>query len=256
MVLSESPAAASEALVAIATYNERDNIRRLLGEVLDAAPVDALLIDDSSPDGTGQILDEIAVADPRVRVLHRPSKLGVASAHVLAFRYAQERGYQLLVEMDADFSHPPSDLPKLLAACAAADVAVGSRSVRGGRILGRSRLRDALTRLGSGYARVVLRLPIRDCTGGFRCTRRAAWEVVDWERVRSRGYGFQLELNHAWARAGLRFIEVPIVFRDRSAGVSKMSWGILAEALLVVPRLRLGLIRAALRPPSRRAPPP
>lgn len=242
--------ARADTLVVVATYNERENIRRLIGRVLGAAPVDLLVIDDASPDGTGELLEVIAAVEPRVTVHHRPAKMGVASAHVFGFQFAEDRGYDLMVEMDADFSHPPEDVPRLITGCAGADVAIGSRSVRGGRIMGRSWFRDALTRFGAGYARVILGLPVRDCTGGFRCTRRAAWHAIAWTDIRSHGYGFQLELNYAWTKAGIRFAEVPIVFRDRSAGASKMTMRILVEALLVVVRLRLGIIPVAVKRPG------
>ena len=234
-------------LVLVATYNERENIARLLDRLIQAARVDVLVVDDSSPDGTGRLVDEIAARDSRVTVMHRPGKLGVASAHVLGFHWAEDHGYDMVVEMDADFSHPPEDVPRLILACERADVAVGSRSVAGGRVIGRSAFRDGLTRFGAAYARLVLGLNVRDCTGGFRCSRRAAWEALDLARLRSQGYGFQLELNYAWARSGIQVAEVPIVFRDRSAGASKMTLGILLEALLVVVRLRLGLIPLASR---------
>jgi dolichol-phosphate mannosyltransferase len=235
------------ALVIIATYNERPNLGPLLDRLLSLTEADILVIDDSSPDGTGRLADQLAAYEPRIQVRHRSAKGGVASAHVLGFQYALDRGYDLVVEMDADFSHPPEDVPRLLDACTQADIAVGSRNVPGGRVVGRSQFRNLLTWAGNWYARFVLRLPIRDCTGGFRCTRRAALEMIAFDHVRSRGYGFQLELNHAWTRAAMCFSEVPIVFHDRVAGKSKMSTGILIEALLVVPQLRLRGVGAAMR---------
>lgn len=243
-------AATSRALILVATYNELDNLPRLLENIFAAVDADVLIIDDSSPDGTGELADRLAASEPRLHVVHRPAKQGVASAHAYAFRHALERGYAHVVEMDADFSHPPEDLPRLLAACAHADVAVGSRNVPGGRVVGRSRFRNALTRAGCAYARTVLRLPVRDCTGGYRCTRRSALEVIDVDGIASEGYGFQLELNLAWKRAGMRFVEIPIVFPDRVVGVSKMSSRILVEALLVVLRLRFNLLRAPLLAPA------
>jgi dolichol-phosphate mannosyltransferase len=237
----------SRALVIIATYNERPNLTELIGAVLQATGCDILIIDDSSPDGTGEVADDLARADPRITVIHRDCKQGVASAHILGFRHALRHGYESVVEMDADFSHPPTKVPDLLAAAVDTDVVVGSRSVPGGRILGRSWSRDLLTRCGSAYARLVLGLQIRDCTGGFRCTRRSALEAIDLDRVFSRGYGFQFELNHAWSRAGLRFAELPIEFTERRAGRSKMSYRVVLEALCVVLKLRLGLQHAPLR---------
>ncbi|MBV9101629.1 MAG: polyprenol monophosphomannose synthase [Candidatus Dormibacteraeota bacterium] len=239
-------------LVAIATYEERDNLPRLLVAIWSAVDADVLVTDDASPDGTGQIADAIAAREPRLTVVHRPGKQGVASAHVAAFRRALAQGYDAVVEMDADFSHPPEVLPALIAACADADVALGSRLVPGARMLSRSRLRSFLTRAGCAYARSVLRLPLRDCTGGFRCTRSDALRRLDLDGVRSRGYAMQLELNQAWADAGMRFAEVPITFRDRTAGRSKMTAGIVVEAFLAVLRLRFDA-RSRVRAVSRAA---
>lgn len=240
-------AAARRPLVMMATYDERENLPRLLESIWLICDVDVLVIDDSSPDGTGEVADQIARREPRLTVLHRAEKGGVASAHLLAFRHALDHGYERVVEMDADFSHAPQDLPRLLAAAETADVVLGSRLARGGRIVGRAWWRNALTFAGCLYARVVLGLRVRDCTGGFRCTRAAALSLLDLDRVQSRGYGFQIELNCAWSRAGVRFAEVPIVFRDRTVGRSKMSMHILLESLGVVMRLRTGRLPLALR---------
>jgi dolichol-phosphate mannosyltransferase len=237
----------ASALVIIATYNERLNLADVVAALLQASGYDILIIDDGSPDGTGEVADDLARAEPRIAVVHRDYKQGVASAHILGFRHALEHGYEWVVEMDADFSHPPAKVPDLLAAAVDADIVVGSRSVPGGRIIGRSWIRDLLTRCGSAYARVVLGLEVRDCTGGFRCTRRSALESIDLDRVFSSGYGFQFELNHAWSRAGFTFAELPIVFTERRAGRSKMSYRVVVEALHVVLRLRLGLQQVALR---------
>lgn len=241
------PTTSPRTLVLICTYNERENLRPLLADVFRHADVDVLLVDDSSPDGTGEIADEIARTEPRLRVVHREGKLGVASGHVLGFRHALEHGYDAMIEMDADFSHPPEDLPRLIDGLRRADVVLGSRAVPGAAILGRSRMRNVLTRLGCVYARTVLTLPVRDCTGGYRCTSRRAMECIDWSRVTSQGYGFQLELNRAWALAGARYEEIPIRFPDRRAGQSKMTTAILVESLLVVLRLRFGLVPSALK---------
>lgn len=238
-------ATADRTLVMIATYNERQNLVPLLGRIWSAADVDVLLIDDSSPDGTGEIADVVAAVDPRLTVVHRATKDGVASAHRLAFRHALEHGYARVVEMDADFSHLPEDLPALIAGCADGEVTLGSRCVPGASIVGRAGWRNLLTRLGGAYARVVLGLRVRDCTGGFRCSSAAALRVLDLDRVQSHGYGFQLELNWAWKRAGVAVTEIPIVFRDRTVGSSKMSMGILVESLVMVLRLRLGLVGCA-----------
>lgn len=240
-------------LVMVATYNERHNLVPLLRRIWDTVDVDVLLIDDNSPDGTGRIADMVAAVDQRLTVVHRPDKDGVASAHRLAFAHALSRGYARVVEMDADFSHLPEDLPALIGGAAAADVVLGSRCVPGASIVGRARWRNALTRLGGAYARAVLRLPVKDCTGGFRCSSAAALRSLDLDRVQSHGYGFQLELNWAWKRAGIRVAEVPIVFRDRTVGSSKMNVGILLESMVMVLRLRTGLVRCAAGSAARRA---
>jgi dolichol-phosphate mannosyltransferase len=238
----------SRTLVAIATYNEAGNIERLVDRVLRSSDeVDLLITDDSSPDGTGEILDRIAATEPRLRVIHRATKSGVASAHVNAFRFALDEGYGNLLEMDADFSHDPDDVPRLIAAVRRADVACGSRLMRGGRIIGRPRSRDLLTRAGGLYTRLVLGLRLTDPTAGFRCSSRRALEVLDLDAIRSRGYGMQMELNWAFKRAGIRVVEIPIVFREREEGVSKMTFDILLESWLCVVRLRLGRLPAAVR---------
>ena len=234
-------------LVMIATYNERHNLVPLLERVWNAVDVDVLLIDDGSPDGTGRIADMVAAVDRRLTVVHRESKEGVASAHRLAFAHALAKGYARVVEMDADFSHLPEDLPALIAASRTAGVSLGSRSVPGASIVGRARWRNLVTRLGGAYARAVLRLQVRDCTGGFRCSNASALRALDLDRVRSHGHGFQLELNWAWKRAGVDVAEVPIEFRARTVGTSKMSATMLFESMLMVLRLRSGLVACAAR---------
>jgi dolichol-phosphate mannosyltransferase len=233
----------------VATYNERDNLVPLLERIWRAVDVDVLVIDDNSPDGTGAIADSVAARDARVSVVHRATKDGVASAHKLAFARALERGYAHVVEMDADFSHPPEDLANLIAAAASTGVALGSRCVPGARIVGRAGWRNLLTRLGGWYARMALGLSVRDCTGGYRCSSAAALRGLDLDRVESHGYGFQLELNWAWKRAGVSVVEIPITFRDRTVGASKMTMGILIESLVMVLRLRSGRVACAARVP-------
>lgn len=234
-------------LAIIATYQERANLPSLLTRLLALPGVDVLIVDDSSPDGTGQLADQWARNESRIAVRHRRAKSGVTSAHLLGFEYALEHGYELVLEMDADLSHLPEDVPRLVAACQWADVAVGSRNIPGGKTIGRSRFREALTRYGNVYARRLLGMQLRDCTGGFRCSRRSAIEAIDFASIRSEGYGFQLELNYAWTKAGMRFAEVPILFTDRVNGESKMSPRIVLESLLIVPQLRLRLIPIALK---------
>jgi dolichol-phosphate mannosyltransferase len=183
-----------------------------------------------------------------VTVLHRTGKLGLGTAYVLGFWHALAHPYERIVEMDADFSHRPTDLVRLLQAAEHADVVVGSRNVPGGRVVGWSPLRHFVSKGGSLYARLLLGLAVRDCTSGFKCFRRRALEALDLSALRSNGYAFQVEVNYACARAGLRVAEVPIVFPDRTRGTSKMSWRIAAEAAVLVLRLRLGLSRVPLAP--------
>ncbi len=229
-----------QTLVIIPTYNERDNIEPLVRAVLAVAPaLDVLVVDDNSPDGTGALAAALARETDRVRVLHRPGKGGLGAAYLAGFDYALARDYARVVEMDADFSHRPEDLPRLLRASGEADVVIGSRNVPGGRVENWSPVRNAISKGGSLYARTILGLPIRDCTGGFKCFRREALTALDLDHVRSNGFGFQVELNYLSHRAGLRIAEVPIVFPDRTRGASKMSGRIAAEAALMVLRLRL-----------------
>jgi dolichol-phosphate mannosyltransferase len=226
-------------LAIVPTFNEAENIAALLDQLLALHTLDVLVVDDTSPDGTGAAVRTRAATEPRLTLLERPAGSGAASAHLDGFRYALAAGYDLVVELDADLSHDPEDIPRLADACTTADIAVGSRAVPGARIVGRSAFRDLLTALASKYARVVLGLPVRDPTGGFRCTRRRALEALDLDTITARGYAFQLELNFAWSRLGFEFHEVPIVFRDRTAGTSKMSPRMILEALLMVPAIRL-----------------
>ena len=232
-------------LVIIPTYNERENLEPLVRAVLDQDPsIEALVVDDGSPDGTGDLADALARELGRVHVLHRSGKQGLGRAYVAGFRYALDHGYDRVMEMDADFSHRPQDLPSLLEASEAADVVVGSRNIVGGRAENWSALRHFISKGGSVYARLLLRLPIHDCTSGFKCFRRSALALLDLDALKSNGYAFQVEVNYACTRAGLRFAEVPIVFPDRQKGVSKMSWRIAVEAAVLVMQLCLGL-----RPP-------
>ena len=229
-----------QVLVVIPTYNERENLAALIPQVLAAdASLHVLIVDDNSPDGTGALADEIARRTDRVRVLHRAGKLGLGTAYLQGFAYALRRQYTHVVEMDADFSHRPEDLPRLLDAALSADVVIGSRNVPGGRTENWSFLRTMISKGGSLYARTVLDIPVKDCTGGFKCFSRYALETVDLRGIRSGGFGFQVEMNYRCHRAGLRLLEVPIVFPDRVRGTSKMSWRIFSEALLLVWQLRL-----------------
>jgi dolichol-phosphate mannosyltransferase len=242
-------------VVVIPTYNERENLGRLVHEVLRARPdVDVLVVDDNSPDGTGAIADALASRDPRVIVLHRTRKEGLGSAYLAGFRRALAGSYDFVAQMDADFSHRVEDLSGLIAAVERADVAIGSRSVAGGGALDRSPLRRLVSAGGSAYARLLLGLPVRDCTGGFKCFRREALMEIDLDAVRSKGYAFQVEMNHLCHRAGLRLVEVPILFPDRQAGHSKMTWRIFAEGWLAVIQLRVETQLGRLRWHGRRVP--
>ena len=237
-------------LVIVPTYNEKENLPRLVPAILYVHPdLDLLVVDDNSPDGTGRLAEELAAAsDGRLHVLHRPGKLGLGTAYVAGFAWALAHGYDRIVEMDADFSHRPQDLPALLAAADRADVVIGSRNIPGGRTVGWSWVRNMISKGGSLYARLLLGLPVRDCTGGFKCLSREALERLDLENLLSNGYAFQVEVNYACAKAGLRFAEVPITFNDRTAGKSKMSVAIAVEAAALVLRLKLGVAQPAVLP--------
>ncbi|MGD0198744.1 MAG: polyprenol monophosphomannose synthase [Solirubrobacteraceae bacterium] len=229
----------------IPTFNEAGNIERAiaaaraaLAEVADADP-HVLIVDDSSPDGTGEIADRLAAAQPAIEVLHRTVREGLGPAYLAGFARALERGAELVFEMDADLSHDPADLPRLIAAIdAGADLALGSRYVDGGAVVEWGLLRRLISRSACLYARTVLGLPVRDLTGGFKCFRRAVLETIDLSTVRSHGYVFQIELTLRAVRRGFRVVEVPITFRDRERGKSKMSTRIAIEAAWRVPQLR------------------
>ena len=229
--------------VCLPTYNERGNLEpmlRALGEVL--APGDrVLVIDDSSPDGTGELADRLAAELGFVDVLHRPRKEGLGPAYLAGFRHALEAGAELIVEIDCDFSHDPADVPRLLAAAAEADLVLGSRYVPGGGVENWGAVRRAVSAGGSLYARLVLGVPVRDLTGGFKCFRRAVLQAIPLEQVRSKGYAFQIELTYRALRQGFRVREIPIRFVDRAVGGSKMSRAIVFEAIWKVPALRVRL---------------
>jgi dolichol-phosphate mannosyltransferase len=228
-------------LIVVPTYNERDNVDDVVREFLAPIPTAELLfVDDDSPDGTGARLDELAAANPRVHVLHRPGKLGLGTAYLDGFRWGLARDFGYLLEMDADFSHDPKYLPAMLAkAKAGADVVIGSRYVDGGGTRNWGIGRKLLSRGGSLYARTVLGVKIRDVTAGFICYRRSALAALDLGAIKSNGYSFQIEMKYRALSAGLKVAEVPIVFVDRRVGQSKMSRKIFAEALTMVWKLRL-----------------
>ena len=230
----------AEALVCLPTYNERENLASLIDEILNTAPVDVLVIDDNSPDGTGRVADLIAAKEPRVNVLHRPGKLGLGTAYIDAFRWGLARGYRLLFEMDADFSHQPRYLPELLRAADRADLVLGSRYIDGGGTENWGVVRRALSRGGSIYARSILHVPFRDLTGGFKLFRREVLEAIDLDTITTTGYAFQIELTYRAWKKGFRIKEVPIVFYERVSGRSKMSPAIVAEAVAKVWSIRFG----------------
>jgi dolichol-phosphate mannosyltransferase len=235
----EAPDAA-RAIVVVPTYNERETIRALAESVLSLAGGWRLLIvDDASPDGTGDLADALARQYDRVSVIHRAAKEGLGPAYLAGFAEVLKwSDVGFIAQMDADFSHDPQDLPRLLDATADAELAIGSRYVRGGATVGWGLRRRLLSRWGNAYVRAVLRLPIRDLTAGFRCWRRGALEAIDLGAVRTRGYGFQIEMAARAIAAGCRAVEVPIRFRERRAGKSKMSGSIVTEALVLPWKLR------------------
>jgi len=231
------------ALVIIPTYNEAENLAPITAAVLAAEPrVDILVVDDNSPDGTGDLADALAKKEPRIRVLHRQKKEGLGKAYLHAFRWALDEGYQYVLEMDADFSHDPRYLPRLLdEAMGGTDLVLGSRYVEGGGTVNWGPARRAISRGGSLYARSILGVQIRDLTGGFKCFRRAVLEAIDLGGVKSSGYAFQIELTYRALKAGFQIKEVPIVFEDRRVGQSKMSRKIFLEALTMVWKLKLSV---------------
>jgi dolichol-phosphate mannosyltransferase len=232
------------ALVCLPTYDERDNVAPMVEAILAVDPkVEVLVIDDNSPDGTGEIADGIAAREPRVHVLHRAGKEGLGKAYLAGFAWALERGYGLVLEMDADFSHDPKYLPAMLAASRSADLVLGSRYVPGGGTVNWGLGRKILSRGGSFYARMVLGIGVRDLTGGFKCFRREVLESIDLPTVECSGYAFQIELTYRALRKGFRVAEIPIVFVDRRVGQSKMSRRIVLEGIRKVWSIRFSGFR-------------
>jgi dolichol-phosphate mannosyltransferase len=232
--------------VCLPTYNERENLEPMvdrLGEVLGNDGV-VLVIDDNSPDGTGEIADRLAAERDWVHVLHRARKEGLGPAYLDGFRKALELGADLVFEMDCDLSHDPADVPRLAAAAEEADLVIGSRYVSGGGTRNWGLLRRFISRGGSLYAQLLLGVPVRDLTGGFKCYRRAVLETIDLGAIDSKGYAFQIETTYRAIKAGFLVVEVPIVFTDREVGGSKMSKAIVLEAVWKVPALRLARLRA------------
>lgn len=237
-----------KAVVVIPTYNERDNIVRLAGEILKQHPdLHILFVDDNSPDGTGALADELAAAEGRIGVIHRAAKLGLGSAYREGFRAALEMGADYLIEMDADFSHDPAVLPVFLVTIRRCDLVIGSRYLNGVSVVNWPIRRLILSYFASVYTRFVTGLKIMDCTSGFKCFRRSVIEAIDLDSVRSDGYSFQIEMNYRCREKGFSIVEVPIIFIDRHAGSSKMSKRIVREAVVMVWKLKLGTLLRRLR---------
>jgi dolichol-phosphate mannosyltransferase len=235
--LNPSGGPLGEVVVIIPTYNERENLEAIIARVhTSVTSADILVVDDASPDGTGEVADELASMDERIHVLHRHGKSGLGSAHLAGFGWALDRGYGVAVEMDADGSHDPADLPALLSALERADLVLGSRWVPGAAVLNWPRSRMLLSRGGNAYARMMLGIEARDATGGYRAYRADTLRAIDLEAVRSQGYCFQVDLALRTYQAGLTVTEVPITFTERTLGASKMSRAIILEALWMVTR--------------------
>lgn len=244
-------------VVLIPTYNEKDNLPRIVGRVRTSVPsADILVLDDNSPDGTGAVADGLAASDPQVHVLHRPGKQGLGAAYKAGFAWALERGYDAAVEMDADGSHQPEQLPALLEAARDADLVIGARWVRGGSVVNWPAHRKALSVGANIYTKLMLGLPVNDATGGYRVYRTSALRAMDLDSVSSAGYGFQVDMTVALVRAGLRAVEVPIEFVEREIGESKMSGNIVSEAFVNVGKAgvahRVGQLRGLAAEVNRR----
>lgn len=233
-------------LIIIPTYNEIENLRPLLETVFSYAPeTDLLIVDDNSPDGTGELADKIHEEDPRVQVLHRAGKLGLGTAYIAGFKYAIAHGYDAAFEMDADFSHDPRYLPDFLREIEHADLVIGSRYVRGGGTPNWTLSRRIISGGGNLFARFMLGMPIRDCTAGYRCFRREVLEKLDLDSIQTQGYGFQVEMAYRVWKNNFRIVETPIIFMDRRVGKSKMSRTIFFEGFLYVVQQRFGKVNAA-----------
>lgn len=227
-------------LIIIPTYNELENLPRLLKEIFIAvSDAHVLVVDDNSPDGTGHLADEMARDDSRIHVMHRAGKLGLGTAYIAGFKYAIARDYDVVFEMDADFSHDPRYLPDFLKEIEHADLVIGSRYIEGGQTPEWSFSRRLISGCGNIFARFMLGIPVHDCTGGFRCYRRQVLQQIDLDTVSSRGYAFQVELTYRTMNQGFKIVETPITFKDRTYGTSKMSRTIVAEAFTYVLRTRL-----------------
>lgn len=233
-----APARMNQTLIVVPTYNERENLPPLVQCLLSLpVPVDLLVVDGNSPDGTGKIADELAAKHPQVHVLHETEKKGLGRAYIASFKWALEQGYEFIFEMDSDFSHNPEDIPHFLEAAKEADVVLGSRYINGIRIINWPLKRLMLSKSAANYVRIITGMPFTDPTGGYKCFRRRALEAIDLDAVRSNGYSFQIEMTHKIWRKGMKIVEVPIIFTERFQGRSKMSGHIVREALVMVWRL-------------------
>jgi dolichol-phosphate mannosyltransferase len=227
-------------LVVIPTYNEKDNLPRIIPDVLaQDSRIEVLVVDDNSPDGTGGLADQLAAADPRIHVLHRPGKQGLGKAYLDGFRWALARDFDRIIEMDADFSHSPRHLPELLQASEQSDLVLGSRYISGVNVINWPMSRLLLSYYANVYARVITGMRVRDLTGGFKCFRRSVLEAINLDAIHSNGYAFQIEMTFRAHRRGFTIKEIPIVFMDREHGHSKMSKAIVREAIWMVPKLRV-----------------
>lgn len=228
-----------KSLIIIPTYNEAKNIENLLKKIFEVLPsANVLIVDDNSPDGTTSLVQKLIENDPRVFLIQRPGKLGLGTAYITGFKFALERGYGAIFEMDGDFSHNPEDLPRFLKALENADLVIGSRYLTGVNVINWPLQRLFLSYFANVYTRVITGMPIRDATGGFKCFRAEALRKINLDSVKSNGYGFQIEMNFLFWAKGFRVVEIPIIFTDRRNGVSKMNKKIIFEAILLVWKLK------------------
>jgi len=239
-------------LIILPTYNERENLPRMAAKLLSLpVPVDVLVVDDDSPDGTGKIADELAAQHPQIQVLHRTEKNGLGRAYIAGFKWALEKNYEFIFEMDCDFSHDPDEVPNFLKAVQDADLVLGSRYEGGIRVINWPLKRLMLSRFAGKYVKVVTGMPFSDPTGGYKCFHRRALQALDLDKIHSNGYGFQIELTNKLWRQGFKVVEVPIIFTERTQGHSKMAGGIINEAFWLV--LRLWLQNGLRRSPRKKA---
>lgn len=241
LAMGESPAAADRVIIVMPTYNERQNLDGMAGRIRESVPdADLLVVDDNSPDGTGDLADKLAEVDPHVHVMHRTEKAGLGRAYVAGFTWALDNGYTLIVEMDADGSHRPEDLPRLLAAVATSDAVIGSRYVPGGTVVNWPKSREILSRGANIYNRLMLGVKIKDATGGYRVYRASTLRAIDLNGIDSAGYCFQIDMTLRTLQAGLSVTEVPITFVERELGASKMSNAVIIEAFTRVAQWGIG----------------